>query len=218
MSLRLNAKLLKLGMRITGDSSDLDRRSEFFDIEKTLIECVVQFSHDGRLASLLLSWIQVHGPYVIVEKLEKLARQQEGQAPGSTLWLSAVAAFAAEEGSSKWKKLAKKSKTPIYLPPKEITESAIALKGSISWLAKINFFAAQGVFRIREDDVLTREELIRRNPQYRNRYLFGPSWRSDIVTAIEWGMKTPAEISKKLGCSYEPANRVFREVSLVRGL
>ena len=52
------------------------------------------------------------------------------------------------------------------------------------------------------------------NRQYRNRYLYGPSWRADIVTAIESGATSPAEIVRRLGCSYEPAHRVFREYAL----
>ena len=65
--------------------------------------------------------------------------------------------------------------------------------------------------------MLTTERLIQKNLQYRNRLLFGASWRADIITAIQMGMKTPYEISKKIGCSYEPAYRIFKEYALALG-
>jgi hypothetical protein len=49
------------------------------------------------------------------------------------------------------------------------------------------------------------------NLQHRNRYPYGPSWRADIVTAIESGLDSPAAIARRVGCSYEPAHRVPRE-------
>jgi hypothetical protein len=70
--------------------------------------------------------------------------------------------------------------------------------------------------RIRERDVLTPQELAQINRQYRNRYLYGPSWRADIITAIESGAASPSEVMRMAGCSYEPAHRVFREYRLAR--
>ena len=75
---------------------------------------------------------------------------------------------------------------------------------------------AEGSLRIREDDVLPPAVLAKKNKQYRNRLLYGPSWRADIITAIENGAKNPTEISKSIGCSYEPAYRVFTEYSLAK--
>jgi len=102
------------------------------------------------------------------------------------------------------------------LYPKEISESAISLKGPIDYLLKFNFRVPKGSIRIRPSDVLTPPELIRSHRQYRNRFIYGPSWRADIMTAIEKGARTPTEIMKATGCSYEPAYRVFHEYQLVK--
>ncbi len=61
------------------------------------------------------------------------------------------------------------------------------------------------------------EMLARINNQYKNRLLYGANRRADIITAIEFGMKSPYEISKKLNCSYDPAHRIFKEYFWVHG-
>ncbi len=212
MPLTLDDKLIAIGIRIAvaGGSRVAVRGGPETDIERTLLEGARRIPEDGRLASLLFTWVKVHGAYVVVEKLGRLARTDE------PAWLRALAAWAVECGHRKWGKLARRSRDTIHLFPKEVTESAIALKGAVPWLARINVRVPEGALRIRESDVLSPAELIQRNRQYRNRYLYGPSWRADIITAIEEGLKTPAEIARQLGCSYEPAHRVVREISLAR--
>lgn len=217
MSTNLNRDLVRIGMRLSlresSSGKDIDA-----DIEDTLLRAIVRFPKDHRLVSLVFSWIKVHGSYVIVEKLRKTAQRDYPRKEHPAIrWLSAVAAFAAESGGHKWRKLAKRSRTPVYLFPEDVTKSAIALKGSVPWLEKLNFLVPASALRIREDDVLSREKLIETNAQYRNRYLFGPSWRADIITAIQQGMKTPTEIAKRVGCSYEPAYRICHEYMLATG-
>ncbi len=214
MRLSLNDRLVHIGVRLSGGKGKRRSRNARVDIEQTLIDAALAFPEDARLASLVFSWIKVHGSYVIVEKFRKLCARVAIEEHPEIRWSTALAAFAAEHCSHKWKKLVKKSKSPVYLFPQEVTKSAVTMKGSIPWLKKLNFIVPEGSLRIRESDVLTPEELIEANRQYRNRYLFGPSWRADIITAIQMGMKSPMEISKRLGCSYEPAYRVFQEYKL----
>ncbi len=214
MSSNLIRDLVRIGMRLSVPDSGV-AKNENVDIEDTLIRAIVRFPEDHRLASLVFSWIKVHGSYVIVEKLRKTVerRYPKKDYPGIQ-WVSAVAAFAADSCSHKWRKLAKRSRVPVYLFPQDVTESAVGLKGSIPWLKKQNFVVPSSSLRSRADDVLSPAKLIETNTQYKNRYLFGPSWRADIITAIQQGMKTPAEIAREIGCSYEPAYRVFHEYML----
>jgi hypothetical protein len=217
MSSNLNRDLVRIGMRLSLPGSAVAKNGNA-DIEDTLIRAIIRFPEDHRLASLVFSWIKVHGAYVIVEKLRKTAERRYPKKEFPEIrWVSAVAAFAADSCSHKWRKLAKRSSVPVYLFPQDVTESAVALKGNIPWLKKLNFVVPASALRIRDDDVLSPEKLIETNAQYRNRYLFGPSWRADIITAIQQGMKTPSEIAKGIGCSYEPAYRVFHEYMLVAG-
>jgi len=216
MSLSTNQRLAAIGIRVAAPLK-LDDSFQA-DIELTLLDGSEEFgrTRDGRLIGLLCSWIKVHGEFVICEKLGSFARRRGAERPGSALFLAVLAGLAVREGLHKWKALARRSRKPVYLYGEEVTRSAIEVKGRIGWLAKLNIHAAEGSIRIRESDIFSPAELIRANRQYRNRYVYGPSWRADIVTAIEEGAASPMEVARRTGCSYEPAHRVFRQVGLAR--
>ncbi len=217
MSLSFNGRLAAIGIRVVAPAAKRLADSFEADIERTLLDGLEEFdttSRDGRLIGLLFSWIKVHGEFVICEKLGTLALKREEERPGSTLFLPALAALPISEGLHKWKALGRRRKSPVYLYPEEVARGAIKLKGRIPWLAALNYHAAVGSIRIRESDVMSPAELIRANRQYRNRYLYGPSWRADIVTAVEEGARSPMEVARRTGCSYEPAHRVFRQLTL----
>lgn len=160
----------------------------------------------------------MHGNYVIVEKLLKLLTKAAKETGESFPWITLVAAWAVECGYHKWRKLIKKEKSPVYLYDPEVSESAILRKGIITWAEPYGFRIPQNSLRIREADVLTPQELIQLNPQYKNRYLFGSSWRADIVTAIQQGITSPTELSRVVGCSYEPAYRISHEYRMAAGV
>lgn len=203
--------LTTIGMRI-GRGQFLDPPEQFaVDIERTLLDAVLEIPIDRRLASVVFTWVKVHGNYVIVDKLRKLAGQHPWSEREELLWLSALARWAVECGATKWKKLVTAAPEPVYLFGEEVSESAIARKGAIAWLDEIGVRVPQGALRIRESDVMSPAELAAVNQQYRNRYRYGPSWRADIITAIESGLDSPAQIARRVGCSYEPAHRVLRE-------
>jgi hypothetical protein len=218
MSLSFNRRLAAIGMRVGAPVSLAD--SFKADIERTLLETLgmMRAKRDGRLAGLLFTWVKVHGHFVICEKLEKFARREEAARPGSTAWLSALAGMALQEGIHKWRKLARKSRTPQYLYPADVTRAAVSRKGAIGWLKRLGYLVAQGSLRIREKDVLAPTELIRVNRQYQSRFIYGASWRADIITAIEEGARSPSEVARLTGCSYEPAHRIFRQFTLARGI
>ncbi len=206
-----------IGMRFSGESlqSACERT---VDIENTLLDVMEIFPDDTRLASVFLSWIKVHGNYVIVEKLAKFAAKRAentGDEWSGAPWLSLTAAWAVECGFHKWKKLIKEMPETVYLYPKAASEGAIQLKGAIPWLEPLGFRIPQNSLRIREDDVAPPEKLVQHNLQYRNRYLFGASWRADIITAIQTGVTSPMEIVRAVGCSYEPAYRVSHEYGMI---
>ena len=190
------------------------RRKLFIDIEETLIVAASEVPRDPRLFSSLLTWFEIHGDYVLFDKLQKRLRKFGNQ--NATIWTNAVLIHAAHKGFHQAKRWIYSSKEPVFLYPEEVTRSAIELKGAIQYFEEMNYLIPEGSIRIRESDVFTREELLKDNRQYRNRYLYGASWRADIITAIEFGMTSPNEISKRLGCSYEPAHRVWNEYRMVK--
>ena len=199
-----------MGMRFALESHKT-AREQTVDTESVIMDITEVFPDDARLASVFFSWIKVHGNFVVIEKLAKLAVARAKKTWNTNPWLSMTAAWAMECGYYKWKKLIEKVQTPTYLYPEKMSESAITLKGAIPWLERLGFRIPVGSLRIRESDVLTPQELMRYNLQYRNRYIYGPSWRADIITAIQRGNTSPMAISRAVGCSYEPAHRISRE-------
>lgn len=205
--------LIAIGFRLA--STEVEQaKPERVDIESTLLDVIGTFTEDYRIASVLMSWIKVHGNYVIVEKLSKLYDKACKEPNGPLPWMTLIAAWAVECGYHKWQKLIKKETGPVYLYDPEVSESAILRKGLVPWLEPLGFRVPENSLRIRESDVLTPKELIQFNRQYRNRYIFGASWRADIVTAIQNGATTPMEIRRIVGCSYEPAYRISHEYLL----
>jgi len=213
MNSKLSGQLAAIGMRLAGAGASPRKLS--VDIEQVLLDAAAQARSDGRLLSLLFSWVDVHAEHVIVEKLRKRLRAS-GDAD-ARLTVSALAAYAVNRGRHKWQKLIDAPKEPCCLSASRTAESAIRLKGAEPWLSEHNILAAKGSLRVRPADVLSVEEMTRVHLQYRNRLLYGASWRADIITAIQEGAKTATEISRRVGCSYEPAHRVRREYLIAVG-
>lgn len=205
----LDQKLHYIGVQLVLEKKQ--NLKSWIDIENTLHEACLEIPKDSRLFSLICSWVSVHGDYVIIEKLMKLQKKNYSS------WLIAVAICASNLGFHQWKRLIKKQPKETSLIDNELALSSIQLKGEEPHFRKYGFLIPKGSIRIRTSDTSTRERLVKKNSQYRNRFLFGASWRADIVTAIEKGIKTPYAISKTIGCSYEPAYRIFKEYGLAIG-
>ena len=201
----LTAKLKAIGFRLWGDAKKLDG---FVDIERTLHEAALGSAIDGRLFSLLCTWVSVHGDKVVIEKLMKLQKKENAS------WLVAVVVFAENKGLHKWKRLLRKQKQELFFVSLESAMSQIARKGEIAGMREQNIFIAQNEIRIREDDVLSSKQLAKFNRQYRNRFLYGACVRADVITAIEQGTPNPYQIAKIVGCSQGPAYRIMKEYQL----
>lgn len=207
--------LWSIGIRVSGCHEDQPKTNT--DIEQVLLSALEAFPSDARLVSVLHSWLKVHGNYVIVEKLGKFAKKRWADTPQHLPWLTMAAAWAHSCGYAKWKKLAQPVAGPVYLYPEKMTRSAVQMHGADACYEPLGIIIPNGSIRIRERDVLTPEQLAKANLQYKNRYLFGPSWRADIITAIQQGISSPMEICRAVGCSYEPAYRVSHEYHLAVG-
>jgi hypothetical protein len=205
----LNDKLNYIGIKVNINNS----LENIADIESTFLEAAILACSDLRLASLLFSWLKIHGNYVVVEKLRKLVSKSK-LSPLERNWVSAFAVYGEIHCSHKWKSLIQAPEKEAFLLPEGISKSAIKLKGSEEWLTQFRLLLPKNSLRVRSADIEPPAKLVKINRQYRNRYLYGPSWRADIITAIEEGATTPTSVMKKIGCSYEPAHRVFHEYSL----
>ena len=191
-----------------------EESSSFVDIEKTLIQCaaVLGESKDGRLLSLVFSWLDMHSKYVIVEKLKKLTNQYEQVSPEPLVWLSSFGHYCWKvKKQHKWKAIASKYPDEHYLEPQELSKIFIEKNGNYPWLEGTGISIAEGTIRFRRADIMTASQLSETNHQFKNRLKFGPAWRADIVMAIEKGAKTSGEIRELVGCSAEPARRILND-------
>jgi hypothetical protein len=218
----LNHRLSTIGFRIYFSEPDLKFNTrtllEEGDLEETLIRAAYDAKSDFRILSILLTWITVHADYVIVEKFGK-KRQMFEKIQGVNRVSDLMAAQAVISGSHKWKKLIRTNpKQPEIPVDPELLQSSIEFQGADEDLKRFGVLVPKKLLRIRQEDVLSPVELAKRNVQYKSRLLYGASWRADIITAIEAGVKNPSQISRLLGCSYEPAYRIFKDYQVARGL
>jgi hypothetical protein len=217
----LNQRLSLIGFRIGYSEIDISLTSTTcfdYDIEETLILASYEATKDYRLLSLILSWVTVHGDYIIVEKLFKKLKSFE-KYRGESHIMNMVSVQAVLSGFLKWKKWITSSKDkPMYPIKDETLVSSIEYQGLNDDFAKFGILLPKKLLRIRETDIFTIEELAKNNIQYRNRLIYGSSWRADIIAAIEFGLKNPSVIAKTIGCSYEPSHRIFNEYCLVKNL
>jgi len=215
--LPLNQKLKLIGFRIgfSEKEASIAHLTPFdFDIEETLIQAIREAKNDFRLLGLLAIWIKIFGGSVILEKFFK--KSAEYQLDEDDPMLNFLIATAVLEGHVKWKYWLKaSSKHPIYPTDEAPLKSLISVRGKDPDFAKLGVIVPNGYLKTKESNILSPQELVQLNHQYRNRLLFGANWRADIITAIECGMKNAFQISKKIGCSYEPAHRISREYYLV---
>lgn len=89
--------------------------------------------------------------------------------------------------------------------------AAIKSSGAVPWLKEINILCPNSHFLLKPESIMPPKELLKNNSQFRNRLIYGANWRADIITAIQMGVENPSKIKELLGCSYEPANRIFKE-------
>jgi hypothetical protein len=216
---KVRKQLAAIGVQFTEEVSELEY--ETADIEMALIEgAKAIFQGDLRVTNPIFSWIEKHGEYVNMERLKKLFKKdlQKEQ----IVWLHAFAFFGMHKGQTKWKILAKRQETSITLHNvDEPTLEAIAdmrqlqrIKGELEWSKGTGFVLAETSIKPAPKYALGKEQLAKLSLPFRNRLIFGANWRADIITAIQNGAKSPAEVSKRIDCSYEPAHRVFCDVQI----
>ena len=217
INLTLEERLAALGIMVSARLLTKAERDSV-DIEETLSEAFVAIGNDEnyfRFLSPLFSWIEIHADSVIVEKLLKINKRL--QKPSSNLSLFSLAAcFAVKCGFRNWARLLIISEIEsggAIFGPRDLVESLLQLRGEEEWAKKCGVRLPKGVLTTNSKWVLSKEALARTNRQYRNRLIYGPQWRADIINALELGARTPAEASRISGASYEPCHRVLRELT-----
>ncbi|MCO6431398.1 MAG: hypothetical protein J5J00_11100 [Deltaproteobacteria bacterium] len=195
--------LAGIGVEVSGVKPN--RRA---DIERTILHAteLVNFG-DRRLLGFLASWIVVHGGLVSIGKIKHLIKTEKR---GDRQVLSALAHIALENKFHVWKPLAGKFPQRV-LWDSDNTRSALELRGSDPVLIKAGVRFPAGFLRIRTSDVLPIETLAKRHLQVRLRLIFGVNPRADAAFYLSFESLNANALKRRIGCSYEPANRIIRE-------
>lgn len=179
------------------------------DIERTLL--IASEHADGaerRLFGLIASWIVVHGGLVSIGKMRRLMRLEK---IGDPQIISALAFVALDNGHHEWGSLAKSYPARV-LWDSVATRSAIGLKGEEPTLLKAGLRVPNTFLRLRTSDIATVANLSKLNLQVRLRLIFGVNPRADAIFYLSFEALSAKALMRKIGCSYEPANRIMREL------
>lgn len=202
-----------IGFRVS-HSFELSNLNNEPDIEKTLVRSLYYIDDEGRLLGLLFTWLKVHGLHIIADKFFKEYEEAKVYL-GETPWFAGVCAYMYSLKDHRFKKGIKRAYVEHSFGNRDQT-SLIKLKGPVGYLEAIGIQVPASAIRIREHDVLSVEELLKFNKQYRNRYIFGANWRSEIITSIQNGAKNPNQVAKMLGIARSRVGIVFNEYIQVK--
>jgi len=213
MNSDLNPYLASIGINVYFERKSKVKHPDF---EFILISALrlANSKKDSKLLSLILSWSHTYADYLIPEKLKKTFDRSK-TLNEDRLYYNIFYIYCFEVLKiHKFQKLID-HKTSGYLTEIRKDNIAIQMKGEEEWSLKYNIHIPCGSLRIRESDIVPIKVLAKNNDQLNNRLLIGANWRADIITEIERGGENAYQISKKLGCSYEPVNRIMKQYFLV---
>lgn len=176
----------------------------------------------GRFLSVLLNWLAKRHHLLHPAKLLKMARAFEAaMGEQAVLRLSMHVLRAADP--RRFQNFESRPLTaPFYAEPKlaAIVDQKLEHEGFFLGLpATAGFRIPKSAFPSRDSDLLTEENLLKRNEQLRQRLLHGTAWRTDAVLLLRDSPKmTASELADTLMLSYEPAHRLVAEISRYRDL
>lgn len=206
----LFSELEAIGLRVTHTIP----LHEAPDIERVIIKTLYFIDSEGRLLGLLFTWLKVHGAHLIADKIFK-EYEEAKKYLGETPWFPALCAYMYSQKDHRFKKGVIKLKKIHSFGNRDQT-TLIKVKGSVKFLEDIGILVPLSAMRIREQDVVSIDELVQLNNQYRNRYIFGANWRAEIITLIQKGAENPNQISKLLGIARSRVGIVFKEYMLIK--
>lgn len=181
---------------------------KYTDIELTIYLALKQIQTDKRLLGLLLSWVSLHGEKINIERLAKISNSKP------LPWLTLIARFGLHCKQSRWKTLIDdKPKKTLANGDLKGAKSRIKLKGEEPWAEGSGFLIPKGSESISDKYVLSTKQLAEINLHFKNKLIYGANWRADIITAINAGAQNAFQASKLCMCSYEPAHRVYNDLS-----
>jgi hypothetical protein len=202
------------------------------NIESTLLAASIEgMEHDDlRVLAVLTTWLEIHHPRINVDRLTRAVSAYPE--PRVRCFWSAIATWLQKD--RRFKRLAR-----LYDREPPAPSNARALHhgpatGKRMKLLRVgNSFQIErrgederfdgsylcvpaGVLRDRASDVLSPSKLAQQHPTYQNRVLMGPTYRSDMVAALNHEpLLTPTELARKTFGSFATAWQVKRDIDIL---
>ncbi len=185
------------------------------NIEDTLLAAAAEgLEHDDlRVLAVLLSWLEVHSPWINADRLTRLAAQEPSPRIRA-LW-SAVGRWLGKD--RRFARLAKVYKGPRLDLLATGTAFHLQRSGEDPRFAGGPLRVPAQVLRDRPGDVLSPAELARRHAAYRHRILLGPSYRADLWAELDRDPDaSTAELARRAYASFATAWQVRRDWELLK--
>jgi len=205
----LTGQMVGLGMNFAAPAV------EDANIEDTILFAseLGMIDDDLRVLGVLVNWIEVHHPYINVDRLVRVVprtaspRVRAFWAAVAT-WLARDRRFARLEGCYEGDR--------IELLPVG-TRFHVERGGEDARFVGTPLVVPSQSLRRRPADVLSQPELAKRHSGYRNRVLLGPGWRADAWTVLERQPELPtAEVARRAYCAFATAWQARRDFELLR--
>lgn len=204
----LTRAMVGIGMRFS------EKRKREPNIEDTLLAASIEGmeNDDLRVLSVLVTWIQVHHPWINADRLTRAVSSE--QAPRVRAFWAAVATWLKKD--RRFARMAKLYARPRVDVLKVGTDFQIKRKGEDPRFQDTPLRVPAGVLRDRQSDVLTPSELARIHRTYRQRILVGPTYRADMWAALESEPKlSPTELARRTYGSFATAWQVKQDFAIL---
>lgn len=206
----LTASLVGIGMAFAAHSRPNP------NIEDTLVAASIESLErdDLRLLSVMMTWLEVHSPWINADRLVFLVSHQPKDRVRA-FW-SAVGHWLGKD--RRFARLAK-----VYDgPPLDLlatgTEFHLRRSGEDPRFKDSPLRVPAGLLRNRAADVFTPAELAARHAQYCRRVQLGPSYRADMWAELEGDPSlSAAELARRTYGSFATAWHVKRDWKVLEG-
>ena len=184
------------------------------NIEDTLLAASLEGIErdDLRTLSLLTTWLDVHHPWVNVDRLTRAISSNES--PRVLAFWAAVATWLRKD--RRFARIARLHKGPRIDLLRVGTKFQIQRRGEDDRFIETPLRVPAGVLRKRASDVLKPAELAKRHRTYRHRVLIGPSYRADMWAALEENPSLSAsKLARRTYGSFATAWQVKKDFQLL---
>jgi hypothetical protein len=218
--LELGAAMRGLGLRLGEVGGRVDSQAP---IELTLASAVRE-ALDGtrrlpdlRLLGVVVVWLERHAARVNVRHLNWLLTTLKPSPRAAAFW-AAVGHWLGKQ-DARFRVLSKLHEGKP-MPLVTDAEERAAFRGTDPRFDGGPLIVPSGLLRNRPEDVDPPERLAERHRVYRARVLIGPTYRADLLYAVQaeldagHALPVPADLARKVGCAYGTAAQLLDDVRI----